>query len=212
MDRQCEKNRLPTDCKNMMQAKNIFIWCNYRTGSTALTGKLSKKYNLKNYCEAFQPLRPNDTKKFLTEIQTINQNYVVKVMPGQVENNFQKEIESILSNSHVILLDRKNKIDQISSMYVAQTTGVWLEMEGEIQKNNLLDCKIDMVEIQKVCDEIAHNQKLLHTKTYDQKFYYEDINLSNSGFVKQLKPTNYNDIKKEIYFYVYENYPELLEK
>jgi hypothetical protein len=201
---QNNKYKIPTN-------KNIFIWCNYRTGSTALTGELSKVYNLKNYCEAFQPLRPADTEKFLKEIKTIDQNYVVKVMPGQTEDKFKVEIEEITADSHVILLERKNKIDQMASMYVAQTTGVWLEMDGDQQDTQEFSLDIDKDEVSKVCDEIAHNHQLLKTKQYHQKLFYEDIELKDTGFRKQLKPTNYEDIKKEIYFYAFENLPELLE-
>ena len=200
---QNNKYKIPTN-------KNIFIWCNYRTGSTALTGELSKIYDLKNYWEAFQPLRPADTEKFLNEIKTIDQSYVVKVMPGQIEDKFKVEIEEITADSHVILLDRKNKIDQMASMYVAQTTGIWLEMDEDPQDLKKFTLDIDKDEISKVCDEIAHNHLLLKTKQYHQKLFYEDIKLKDTGFRKQLKPTNYEDIKKEIYFYAFENLSEVL--
>jgi LPS sulfotransferase NodH len=156
-------------------------------------------------------LRPADTEKFLKEIKTIDQNYVVKVMPGQTEDKFKVEIEEITADSHVILLERKNKIDQMASMYVAQTTGVWLEMDGDQQDTQEFSLDIDKDEVSKVCDEIAHNHQLLKTKQYHQKLFYEDIELKDTGFRKQLKPTNYEDIKKEIYFYAFENLPELLE-
>lgn len=201
--------------------KNVFIWTNYRSGSTALQSILEQKYHLKNYYEPFHERRTHDsdTENFFNQTSLNALPYVVKATPLHMKNilarktlhyNFEKEINKMLEQCYVISLCRKNKIDALGSMYVATVTKIWFETKSNYRDQTPYTLDFDMAVCQKICAEYNKNTNLLKDKTCDVKMYYEDLDLTSSNYLKQTKPSNFKDIKHQIYLYVYENYPHLL--
>lgn len=204
--------------------KNIFIWYNYRCGSTPYQSLLSQEYNLKNYLEPFHERQKgiHDTENFFNKIALDPTPFIVKATPLHIENirnrqtlhyNFHIEIDKLLDSSHVILMTRKNKVEAIASMYVATKTGKWYQHVDSKQEYLDYDMNIDQETLQKICREYADNDQLLQSKNFKEKIEYENLDFTGiNDYIKQSKPKNYRNIIQEIYLFVFDYHPELLTK
>lgn len=201
--------------------KNIFIWHNYRSGSTAYQSLLSKKYNLKNYYEPFheRQIGVHDTENFFNQTAIDPNKFIVKATPLHIEQiihrttlhyNFKKEINKLLESSHIILITRKNRVESIASMYVATITSKWFETRDSHKENMNYEMSIDENILQKICQEYLDNDKLLQKKSFDEKVVYEDLDLRDSNYIKQTKPKNYNDMIEQIHTYIKKEFKHLL--
>lgn len=179
----------------------VIILANYRTGSSALTYKLAELNNIEAFVEPSIKEERQDKFKYHQEISN---SYVVKFMPDQLEGNEYYKKLLISPSSYIIKLQRKNKIEQIASYYVAKQTKKWWSLKDEPEEKYFVS--IDLNELNFAIDYILKIDRMLDEhKSFNLQLYYEDL-----GFLDNLKlnlrltskPLNYqrllDTIKKRI--------------
>ena len=181
----------------------IVILANYRTGSSALTISIAKKYNLKYFSEPCH--NDNITEIDSHKIQFINfymqrleNKFMIKFMPTQI--SCFNPYEEILSKAgFLIKLKRRNKIDQISSLYVANKRKKFFKLNTEKKEKYLIP--INIFELSQCCLSIFRNDFFLEKLPYkeDMNLVYEDLGfISDTDHVLSDQPDNIEEIKDEI--------------
>lgn len=168
---------------------NIVVLASYRTGSSVFCDIIAMKYTFKNIHEVFHPSNPRDYyDKF--------QNYlcVIKIMP---DHFYHPKVASVIKNSYVIGISRKNVCAQIASFYISSTNRVWQYFRG--QTTDQYTIPIDRPKLQHAFNyitKINSEYRKLADQHCKQEFYYEDIQqeFQNSDIVCYPKPSNYKEI------------------
>lgn len=165
--------------------KSVVIFTSYRTGSTALCDYISKKYKLTNFDEVLHNMVPARTSKFLA----YKGNYVIKIMPDQLTDEYSSLLKTIINNSFIIKLTRTNVIKQIASFYICCETAKWHYKVSELTS----DYKINIYNNDYPFDYIISNNRQLENFKYhyDLELTYEDLEIPNTDYKIYNKPTNY---------------------
>jgi len=174
----------------------VFILGNYRSGSNLLGRHIAHCYNAKWLNE---PTRGGRLADFLEFYKTGNKHFVLKVMPDQL--GLLKEVdETFASDCFKIKIQRKNTIDQIVSHYISTKTNTWVQRTKNTEPYSV-EC-IDYKILNWVANVIDINNKYLDTTdtNFDYSLFYEDLDISGEeiDFYKISKPTNFEEIYKEI--------------
>ena len=170
----------------------ILILANYRTGSSSFNHIMSQQYNLKKIAE---PHLDHSRMQTLSEMVKNKQtNFTVKFMPDQL-NEHQIYYDIYNSDCYKIKLQRKDKIAQIASYYIAYVSGTW-HSENPAVRGEKYYIPIHHDDINYSIDKILDNDKMLDEMDikFDQALYYEDLNLENGNASKLNFPMNYNRI------------------
>jgi hypothetical protein len=185
-------------CNHELELKKfpIIIFSNYRTGSTALGYYLAKKTGLPFLNEPIYEHHKKYLDLLLSYRESDNKNYILNFMAEHAEqDDFYKKI--LEEDSFKIKLQRKNKIDQISSFYIAYMTDNWATINTT--NVNEYDIKIDLYAIKHAIKKILYSDSLLDScKTkFDFSLIYEDLGFLDDIHLKlTIPPKNITLIKK----------------
>lgn len=162
------------------------VIANYRTGSSPFAYKLG----VDNKVAAFiEPTITNERQQAFTDFLKTSQPYVVKFMPDQVDRlaHYQTLLES---DCYKIKLQRKNKVEQIASYYLALVKGKWFTAEHEQESDYFIPVISEKIDYS--IDKILSVDKLLDKITVvDQTIYFEDLPVFDDIDRKpSLKPKN----------------------
>jgi len=181
----------------------IVLLANYRTGGSALAIHLAQKYNIKYFSEPFQNIRVHifdqHKKDYVSLILRENtSNFLVKFAPIQISelNNYEKMMNC---SSFKIRLNRKNKVDQIVSLYIAEQRDKFFKLKQESSEKYSIPIHMD--ELCLVATVILRNDFLLRTLpyTYDLDLTYEDLGfIENTDHVLSDQPENIEEIREEV--------------
>ncbi len=181
----------------------IVVLANFRTGSSALTISIAKKYNLNYFSEPCH--NDNITKIDFHKMefmrlytQHFNNNFLIKFMPNQI-NCFNPYEEILSRNKFLIKLRRHNKIEQIASFYIAEKRKKFHKLKTEKIEKYSVSIDIEILEV--CCHVILKNEYLLNSLPYkeDINLVYEDLGfISDTDHVLSDKPENMEEIKDEI--------------
>jgi len=171
----------------------IIIFSNYRTGSTALGHYLSKKTGLEYVNEPIY--RKIDFDALMSYRNSGNKNYILNFMADHAEqDNFYKTI--LEEDSFKIKLKRQNKIDQISSYYIAAMTNTWIT-----EKSNIINdysVQLDKDVLRQSFRRILHNDMLIDSckVNFDLSLTYEELGFLEGIHLKlTVPPKNINAVK-----------------
>jgi LPS sulfotransferase NodH len=173
----------------------VVILANYRSGSTALCRAIANENNILGFSE---PSRNPDRCKAFIECYNNNKNYVIKFMPDQFKEF--KLYKKILSRDcYKILLTRQNKLDQITSLYIAAMRNVWGRNNKTIQEEYTLSINKKIIDnsIKKILsvDSMLENYR----EKSDIVLTYEDLGIiKNIDLIKTDQPKNLEEIKEKI--------------
>jgi hypothetical protein len=180
----------------------IIIIANCRSGSTALAFHLANKYALKCFIEPFDNHNvlsfPQHKKDFINFILSKRKDFVLKFMAGQI-TEFNCYEQMAKSSYFKIKLNRRNKVEQILSLYVADKREKYAKLKTETKQ--VYSIPIDLKHLVYVSSGILRNDFLLNNLpfTYNLDLIYEDL-----GFIKDTDhtfsdlPDNAEEIKEEI--------------
>lgn len=179
----------------------IIIISSPRTGSTILSEYLSEKYKLKLFLE------PDENKSIVDEfnsyVESKNTNFILKFHARNF--SFFKNLE-IFSDSYLISIERKNKIDQIASHYIARARNRFVYNNEDYLMNDNID--VNLLDIVINCESVYKSNKALSNLNlkFDSKLFYEDLNFKDlsydSKFIKTPKPSNYDFLIEKISKYL----------
>lgn len=171
----------------------VLIFANYRTGSTALGMLISGVKHMINFTEILD--KHDQQLQQAEQLIENNGRFCASIMPGEYvvfRDSFLNHIQS-----YKIHLTRKNKIDQISSLYVSSQLAKFQCFKNEQIPSYSLTVDGDIIKAQigiiKNLDSIAENTKINYNVTVD----FEDIRplLSHTDIKEFVKPSNFEEIQ-----------------
>lgn len=170
----------------------IAVLASYRTGSTALCDWLSRDFKYANFDEAFHPAMPHRESKFL--LSRNRQHWVVKIMGDQICDRNQQVIDSVIKQSFVIRLARKDIVSQIASYYVSSLKQVWHYQNQDYREPYTID--IDHNLIESMTGYIIKVNNIVENLAYpiDLDLWYEDLGVMDSMYVRYNRPSNYDQL------------------
>ena len=178
----------------------VVIISNYRTGSSALLWHIKEKYDLIRFNE---PHYTEANLVYLKEtIRGKNNRYAVKFIADQI-GDYDVYKQLLLRPGYKIKLTRNNKVDQITSYYIAHMTNRWRNYPYD-QNPNLLDYEVPISEegISFSINAITNADNILESLqiNFDQVLTYEELGyLENDGnFTLTVQPRNFEEIRTEI--------------
>jgi LPS sulfotransferase NodH len=177
--------------------KSVIIFSSYRTGSTALCDYFAKEYGLGNFDEVFHecvPIRTENFKKFIKS----NGNFVIKIMPDQINDSNIDFVNQLAANSFLIKLSRKNIVKQITSLYLCYKTDQWHFKKTD--NSQPYTVPINPEHFENTIEYILKNNSALDMfdYLYDLKLYYEDLATVDTQYAVYHKPSNYQDLVNAI--------------
>jgi LPS sulfotransferase NodH len=131
-----------------------------------------------------------------------DEKFVIKFMPEQIaEYDLYQKI--VNSDCYKIKLIRENKLEQITSYYVASMTDIWNDHRNEFARGREYTVDISLDQIKTSINIITKNDFLLENLDiqFDEEVTYEQLveqKLLTSGTIKLHPPTNYKIIKQHI--------------
>lgn len=191
--------------------KPIFIASSYRTGSTALGKLLSNQTGFSFYSE---PNRYRMTEYL--EHSRSKDDFIVKVHASEIEAEHHRPID----RHYVILLKRKNPLDQIFSQYIAIKRSMWFYFTDKITEevvhcssvsvnsnatdNEILRITQTDVDIDKdlmkrciqstlVANNVLNNFESIFRFIPNKAVFYEDLAFDNT-FIKTPSVSNKEEI------------------
>ena len=183
-----------------MNKRPIVIVASTRSGSSAFAWHLGKLHNVKTWTEPSYD--PDWFDSFQRYIASGKNDYVLKVISYQIPIN--EIYQTILaSDCYKIKLTRANKIEQIVSHYIGHSTWIWNSWD-RYARGEQYTVPIDRALINSVIQTVITNDNLFDSLNieFDEELTYEElintVNLSNTGMVKIIPPTNYDLIKQAI--------------
>jgi hypothetical protein len=176
--------------------KSILLVSSPRTGSTAYGSMLGKKYNINFYSEPFMiESQFNLDSKILEE----KIPYIIKLHARDFEKH--RKVNFIeLDNFYTIRIRRKNLVDQVASMYVAEIRNKWhYNSESEIKKfiGQVVPLNYQMISrmtrITQMSNLILDHFDKIYNFRFDEEVYYEDLTFIET--LKTVPPVNYEELK-----------------
>lgn len=180
----------------LIKTKPIIILANYRTGSSALCWSIGELNKIESFREPVTAFR-NTSSEFLKQYYK-NNNYVLKFMADQI-NLFKPYQELLKSDCFKIKLTRENKLDQITSCYIASVRNIWGTLDSDIKQPYVIPIYKDR--IKDVIRSLRHVDDILDTIDikFDMELTYEQLGtINHTNRVKTHQPTNIKKIKKSI--------------
>ena len=172
----------------------VIIYSNYRTGSTALGHYLSKKYNTPYFNEPFY--RPNVMDEFLKVYNSGDSHYIIKFMADHIhEDDLYNQLLAL--DAYKIRLYRANKVEQITSYYVASMTKRWRTYQHDNVDDYMLPFDKDMM--LESFRRIIYNDQLLDEANidFDLTTDYESLGyLDDADLVLTKQPKNFDQLKQ----------------
>jgi len=179
----------------------IVILANFRTGSSALADHLGNKYSIPVFSEPFTNSTVGSINRFKVHFMKTyknSSNYVVKFMGIQINdlNPYEKLLDM---DSYRIRLSRRDKVAQISSLYIAQKRSKFFKYIGDTTEKYYLP--IDRVVLLDALAAIMRNDFYLRKLPYS---YSLDLEYEDLGFIEDTKhvlsdnPENIEEIREEI--------------
>lgn len=179
----------------------IVILANFRTGSSALADHLGNKYSIPVFSEPFTNITIGSINRFKVHFMKTyknSSNYVVKFMGIQINdlNPYEKLLDM---DSYRIRLSRRDKVAQISSLYIALKRSKFSKYIGDTTKKYYLP--IDRVVLLDALDTIMRNDFYLRKLPYS---YSLDLEYEDLGFIEDTKhvlsdnPENIEEIREEV--------------
>lgn len=170
-----------------------------RSGTTALCNYISKKTGFKNLNEIFSVKRKKDRPKSLSDP---NQRYVLKLLPEQYteRKTYRSEIEQKLSDSFIIILERKDLRAHIISLYVSTITDRWHFLNerdtDEAIKFSHSDIRIDLDVMHWCLTRVKVNKKWLNEfkKFVHIPVIYEEMGILDSDWQVFPRPKNHQEL------------------
>lgn len=174
----------------------ITVLASYRTGSTALCDWLARNFKYTNFDETFRPAAPHRESKFLLFRRLFRDrlHWVVKIMGDQICDRNQQVIDSVIKQSFVIRLARKDIVSQIASYYVSSLKQVWHYQNQDYQEPYTID--IDHNRIESMTRYIIKVNNIVKNLSYpiDLDLWYEDLGVMDSNYVRYNRPSNYDQL------------------
>lgn len=181
----------------------VVLLANFRTGSSALAQHIAQQHRLKLWLEPFQVsdfARADQHKldfiKFYT--QNYHDGFVLKFMPSQI-SGFNPYQEILSKPCTVIKLSRRDKAQQIASLYVANQRQKYFKLAGEPTAK--FELPFDHAALQLAVRTVVLNDYMLEMLPYtaDHTLVYEDIGwIPNTDHTSSDRPTNWNDIVEAV--------------
>jgi len=191
-----------------MTKPKIVVLTSYRSGSTAFCDILSQQCQVPNYDEWFHDAHPDQWLNF--KKLNLDQGYVVKIMPDQI----RKPFKSLIKNSLVLGLYRRDVISQLTSYFICHQTGRWHIKKNQSQQD------YELTDYQGQIPILVENLLKINQIYWDtfkplchKEYIYED--LMNQQFFKKTnfdyypKPKNYNKVKQKIQKYFDQQYRQI---
>jgi hypothetical protein len=183
-----------------MNKRPIVIVASARSGSSAFASYVGRMHKIKIWSEpSFNIEGLESFKKWL---KAENTNYVLKIITYQLVDN--ELFQTILkTDCYKIKLTRSNKVEQIASHYIGHCTDIW-NAPDKYARGTEYTVPVDLTLINSIINVVVTNDKLFDSFDikFDETLTYEElistINLDNTGVVKIIPPTNYNEIKRVI--------------
>jgi hypothetical protein len=169
-----------------------------RTGSSALTKSLAKKYNVPYYIESFE--QKYRAEELLKIYNSSDIKFILKFMIDRI--GYHKVYNQLAHRDDVfkIQLYRQDTVAQIASMYVAMKTGNWFNNQLHENVNNDMlhyDISINNLEILKAAKLIIKNNNAFKLNRYkcNTTVNYESLGIMDENIWKRTHlPINYNDV------------------
>ena len=183
-----------------MNKRPIVIVASARSGSSAFASYVGRMHKIKIWSEpSFNIEGLESFKKWL---KAENTNYVLKIITYQLVDN--ELFQTILkTDCYKMKLTRSNKVEQIASHYIGHCTDIW-NATGKYARGTEYTVPVELTLINSIINVVVTNDKLFDSFDikFDETLTYEElistINLDNTGVVKIIPPTNYNEIKRVI--------------
>lgn len=195
----------------------VVIVASPRTGSTALLKYLANKYSVMGFGEIFKNIidlinsDPVTYKKTLKQREIYSNykklnrtDYILKLMPGEI--TYFSKYEDLLQSKDCfkIRLSRKSLINQVASLYIAESTKNFHTYSTDQLKN--YEVKIDKINLIHCIERISNSNFLVKNIKCD---YDLDIDYEDLGYLEEIKgeqahtiifhkPTNFEEVKKAI--------------
>jgi LPS sulfotransferase NodH len=179
------------------QNKSVIVFASYRTGSTALCDYLANEHKLTNFDEVFHECVPEKTENFKTFIKS-NKNFVIKIMPDQINDSNIDFINKLAEDSFLIKLSRKNTVKQITSFQLCCIIDQWHFKKSDAAQTYTVPVKPETFgyPIEYILKNNANLDALDYL--YNLKLYYEDLADINTQYAVHHKPSNYQDLVNAI--------------
>jgi hypothetical protein len=185
----------------------LLIISSPRTGSTALGNSLSRQTGVK-----FFPIRvmertiecaEMESRQLMNYIKNSTE-YIVKVHSHQYDL-INQVIKLTPENMTLCRIRRRNLVDQIAGLYIANMRRTWTYFNQTQEYNRLseINMNIDLEKLNYFSDVILHANEQLDTfditrdLIFDYDLWYEDLTFEPVTIVTPY-PTNYQDIKNEV--------------
>lgn len=186
--------------------KNVIVFSQYRSGSTALCNFLGEQFNLMNFGEVFHVDKPKKEKEkylnFFNNIPTI-----IKIPGNNITQIPIEVLKKIWDNSLIIRLTRKNFLLQSISWYSANASNYWTSFDY-IKKDYsvpILPRSVTDKWIKNLHFQNHYVQSL--QKRFDLEYCYENLNLSKSPVTKNKRHSNYD----QLYDHVHKSVKKILK-
>jgi hypothetical protein len=178
----------------------ILLLSSERSGSTAFQEFLANKNNIKNYLEPFE----NTQNKRFTKsneysiINAINilcndNNYIIKIQMNQMNDNKIKFIINELQIDNIIVLLRKNFIEQCLSNQLSNYTDKWhnsdLKPKDNIIHHEMIKNKTFKANEKYFINQETYNKRLLNWGLKNPIYFHED-NIVNFNCTRYKKLNN----------------------
>lgn len=175
----------------------VIILSSKRTGSTALTLDITQQL-MEKYGNIPHFLEPSNTILELLSVINNTNIYVLKLHAADL-HKYPNRIKTTI-NTHeccLIRIRRRSIIDQITSHYIASQRNVWTYSPQNPYNFSTEEIDIDRI-IRSIRVITYYNKILNRFSSIDVDLYYEDLEFTNTVFVKTPNPDNYLQIRKII--------------
>jgi len=174
----------------------IVIISTPRSGSTSLGRMYVKKYNIPFHNEPDEIIGNVYEKKFKRDIETTDR-FLVKFHARRIQ--YYNEYIDKIKNGHLIKISRKNIVNQITSTHIALERNKWV-YKNKTEYNDIVSDDDEKL-ISSIKTIMNYNQSLNNLEfSFDEEFFYEDIEFNDSADIVTPKPKNEEELKEKIIF------------
>ena len=172
----------------------IVVLSSFRTGGTALCDYISRNFKYNNFDEVLHDAVPNRTTKFIEYTKHNHSNYVVKIIPSQINDSNRELANKILSESYIIKLIRQNINEQILSLYAASVTNQWHYKNTDKLESYEMPINIEILQYSATFIKI--NNQLLENFECEPSLnlVYENIGVLESKYIPYHRPINWQEV------------------
>lgn len=181
----------------------VLVATSPRSGSTAYMSLLSLSLNIPAFSEPWSfgiYKQKEKTNQYLNyfSFRAKSKKYVVKFWITQLDH--RSPYHEDMKTGYRILLQRRDKVGQIASWYIAEKTNNWSNNNSQMTNNYYVD--IDKGKISHLIEQVTTSSFYAENcNIFDKRVYYEDIDFSCLPKIypqKTKQPENINEIRQEI--------------